>query len=50
MNLIILIGGTILLAVVVGAIGEFYMRPRRRMVDKDADGAPDEPDGPAKDL
>ena len=50
MNLVILIVGTLLLVVVVGGLGDLFMRPRRRMVDKDADGAPDEPGGPAKDL
>lgn len=49
MNLIILLLGAMILAAVLFALSGVANRPRN-FVDKDVDGAPDEPDGPAKDL
>lgn len=49
MNLIFLVVGALFLA---GALWTFSnaLQGPRRFVDKDLDGAPDEPDGPARDL
>ena len=45
------IGGCVLAVVLYGIGGHFeWGRASTRFVDKDADGEPDEPNGPAKDL
>lgn len=49
MNLFFFIFGAVVLAGALFALSGPVTR-RRNFVDKDADGAPDEPDGPAKDL
>jgi len=42
--------GVIALVAIVAAMLLRPINPRTGFVDKDKDGAPDEPDGPAKDL
>lgn len=49
MNLVFLIVGAALLAGALWAVSSAIQEPRR-FVDKDVDGAPDEPNGPARDL
>ncbi len=51
MKLIILFVGAVVLAGALFALsGVFEGRRRAHFTDKDADGEPDEPNGPAKDL
>ena len=51
MNLIILFVGAVVLAGALFALsGVFEGRKPAHFVDKDADGEPDEPNGPANDL
>ena len=51
MNMIILVVGAVLLAGALFALSSvFEGRRRTHFTDKDADGEPDEPNGPAKDL
>ena len=51
MKLIILFVGVVVLAGALFALsGVFEGRRRAHFTDKDADGEPDEPNGPAKDI
>lgn len=50
MELVILIIGAMVLAGVLTAINGRIQKGSSDFVDKDRDGEPDEPDGPAKDL
>lgn len=51
MNLIILFVGAVILAGALFALsGVFERTQSTHFVDKDADGEPDEPNGPVKDL
>lgn len=49
MNLILFVLGALFFAGALWTISNALQGPRR-FVDKDLDGAPDEPDGPARDL
>ncbi len=50
MELLILIVGCFVLAGVLFAVSSYIQNPRTPFVDRDLDGEPDEPNGPAKDL
>jgi hypothetical protein len=50
MKLLLFAFGALVLAIILTGIDRAIMNPAQRPPDKDADGEPDEPNGPAKGL